>query len=125
MNKSILIGRLTRDPDLKYIPSGEAVANFTLAVDRPFANKAGEKEADFIPIVVWKKQAENCAKYLTKGSQAAVEGRIQVRSWEKDGKRQYMTEVVADRVEFLSKSQKAPEEYQGREVSYDEEDIPF
>lgn len=126
MNKSILIGRLTRDPDLKYIPSGEAVANFTLAVDRPFANKAGEKEADFIPIVVWRKQAENCAKYLTKGSQVAIDGRIQVRSWEKDGKRQYMTEVVADRVEFLSKSQKAPEDsYGGREVDCDEEDIPF
>lgn len=126
MNKSILIGRLTRDPELKYIPSGDAVANFTLAVDRPFANKAGEKEADFIPIVVWKKQAENCAKYLTKGSQVAIDGRIQVRSWEKDGKRQYMTEVVADRVEFLSKSQKAPEDsYGGREVDYDESDIPF
>lgn len=124
MNKSILIGRLTRDPELKYIPSGEAVANFTLAVDRPFANKAGEKEADFIPIVVWKKQAENCAKYLTKGSQVAIDGRIQVRSWEKDGKRQYMTEVVAERVEFLSKSQKAPEEYQGQEVAHDE-DLPF
>lgn len=125
MNKTILIGRLTRDPELKYIPSGDAVANFTLAVDRPFANKDGEKEADFIPIVVWKKQAENCAKYLTKGSQVAIDGRIQVRSWEKDGKRQYMTEIVAERVEFLSKSQKAPEDsYGGREVAHDE-DLPF
>jgi len=86
LNRVILIGRLTKDPDIRNLPNGTPVANFTLAVDRPFKNQQGEKETDFIPIVVWRKQAENCAKYLTKGSQVAIDGRIQVRSWEKDGK---------------------------------------
>ncbi len=99
LNRVILIGRLTRDPELKYIP----VASFTLAVDRPFSNKDGEKETDFIPIVVWRKQAENCASYLGKGSLVAVEGRIQVRTYEQEGQRRYMTEVVADNVRFLDR----------------------
>lgn len=103
LNRVILIGRLTRDPELKYIPSGTPVASFTLAVDRPFANKEGEREADFIPIVVWRKQAENCANYLGKGSLVAVEGRMQVRSYEQDGQRRYMTEVIADNVRFLDR----------------------
>jgi single-strand DNA-binding protein len=94
---------LTRDPELKYIPSGIPVASFTLAVDRPFTNKDGEKETDFIPIVVWRKQAENCASYLGKGSLVAVEGRIQVRTYEQEGQRRYMTEVVADNVRFLDR----------------------
>ena len=103
LNRVILIGRLTRDPELKYIPSGIPVASFTLAVDRPFTNKDGEKETDFIPIVVWRKQAENCASYLGKGSLVAVEGRIQVRTYEQEGQRRYMTEVVADNVRFLDR----------------------
>lgn len=103
LNRVILIGRLTRDPELKYIPSGIPVASFTLAVDRPFSNKDGEKETDFIPIVVWRKQAENCASYLGKGSLVAVEGRIQVRTYEQEGQRRYMTEVVADNVRFLDR----------------------
>lgn len=99
MNNVILIGRLTKDPELKYNPSGVAVANFTLAVDRSFSK---EKKADFIPIVVWRKQAENCKNYLEKGSQVALEGRIQVRDYEdKEGKRRYVTEVVAENVKFL------------------------
>lgn len=103
LNRVILIGRLTRDPELKYIPSGTPVASFTLAVDRPFLNKDGERETDFIPIVVWRKQAENCANYLGKGSLVAVDGRMQVRSYEQDGQRRYVTEVVADSVRFLDR----------------------
>ena len=99
MNTVILIGRLTRDPELRYTNSGHAVANFTLAVDRPFSK---EKETDFIPIIVWQKQAENCAEYLLKGSQVAVEGRLQVRGYEdKQGNKRSATEVVASSVQFL------------------------
>lgn len=107
MNKVVLIGRLTRDPDLRYPSSNIPVANFSLAVDRPFTNQNGEREADFINIIVWRKQAENVKKYLTKGSLVAVDGRIQTRNYEgSDGKRVYVTEVVADRVQFLeTKSQ--------------------
>ena len=104
LNRVILIGRLTRDPELKYTPSGMAVANFTLAVDRFRTNAQGEREADFIPIVVWQKQAENCANYLGKGSLAAVDGRMQVRSYDdKDGIRRWVTEVVAENVRFLDR----------------------
>ncbi len=79
------------------------MASFTLAVDRPFLNKEGEREADFIPIVVWRKQAENCANYLGKGSLVAVDGRMQVRTYEQDGQRRYITEVIADSVRFLDR----------------------
>lgn len=102
LNKAILIGRLTRDPELKYLQNGTAVASFTLAVDRTFKNKDGEKEADFIPIVAWRKTAELCGKYLTKGSQAAICGRIQTRSYDaNDGTKRYVTEIVADEVHFI------------------------
>ena len=103
MNKVILIGRLTKDLEIKYVGEGTAVANFTLAVDRPFKNQQGERETDFIPIVVWRKQAENCANYISKGSLVALEGRMEVRSYEKDGQRRWVTEVVADNVRFLDK----------------------
>ena len=82
LNQAVLIGRLTKDPELRYTPSGVAVAQFTLAVDRPFTNQNGEREADFIPIVVWKAVAENVANYVKKGHQVAVTGRIQVRNYE-------------------------------------------
>lgn len=102
MNKVILIGRLTKDPELRYTSSNIATASFSLAVDRTFTNQNGEKEADFINIVVWRNQAENVKKFLTKGSQAAVEGRIQTRSYDdQNGQKRYVTEVVADRVEFI------------------------
>ena len=102
MNKVILIGRLTRDPELRYTSSNVATCTFSLAVDRTFTNQNGEREADFINIVVWRKQAENCKNYLTKGSQVAIEGRIQTRNYDdKDGKKVYVTEVVADNVQFL------------------------
>lgn len=109
INRVILVGRLTKDPELKYTPSGAAVARFTLAVNRTFSNAAGEKEADFINCTVWRKQAENTANFLKKGSLAGVEGRIQTGSYEgQDGKRVYTTEVVCDSVQFLEPKNSAP-----------------
>ena len=102
INRTVLVGRLTKDVELRYTPSGVAVAKFTLAVNRSFNNTAGEKEADFINCTVWRKPAENTANFLNKGSLAGVEGRIQTGSYEgTDGKRVYTTEVVADSVQFL------------------------
>lgn len=102
LNRVILIGRLTKDPELRYTPSGVAVTQFTLAVDRPFTTQSGEREADFIMIVTWRQLAETCANYLRKGRLTAVEGRIQVRNYDNnEGKRVYVTEVVADNVRFL------------------------
>lgn len=102
MNKVFLIGRLTRDPELRYTGSNLPVATFSIAVNRNFANQNGEREADFINIVVWRKQAENVKNYLTQGSQVAIDGRIQTRSYDgEDGKKRYITEVVADNVQFL------------------------
>jgi len=96
-NRAVLVGRLTKDPELRFTPNGIAVTTFTLAVNRPFKNANGEQEADFINIVVWKKAAENVANYTSKGSLVAIDGRIQTRSYEnKDGQRVYVTEVVAD-----------------------------
>lgn len=102
MNRVVLVGRLTKDPDLRYTPNGVPVATFTLAVNRTFSNQQGEREADFINCVVWRKPAENVANYLKKGSLAGVDGKIQTRHYEgQDGKRVYVTEIVADSVQFL------------------------
>ncbi|PAE43679.1 single-stranded DNA-binding protein [Bacillus sp. 7884-1] len=102
MNRVVLVGRLTKDPDLRYTPNGVPVATFTLAVNRPFSSQAGEREADFINCVVWRKPAENVANFLKKGSLAGVDGRIQTRNYEgQDGKRVYVTEVQAESVQFL------------------------
>ena len=102
MNKVFLIGRLTRDPELRYTGNNTAVASFTIAVNRTFTNQQGEREADFINVVVWRKQAENIKNYLTQGSQVAIDGRIQTRTYDgEDGKKRYITEVVADNVQFL------------------------
>ena len=102
MNRVILIGRLTRDPELRYTTSNIPTCTFSIAVNRNFTNQAGEREADFINIVVWRKQAENCKNYLNQGSQVAVEGRIQTRNYEdQNGQKRYVTEVVADNVQFL------------------------
>ncbi|HHV62845.1 MAG TPA: single-stranded DNA-binding protein [Firmicutes bacterium] len=104
MNRVVLVGRLARDPELRYTQSGIPVANFTIAVNRPFTNQQGEREADFIDVVVWRAQAENCANYLTKGSLAGVDGRLQVRSYETpEGQKRRVAEVIADRVEFLGR----------------------
>ena len=134
MNKIFLIGRLTKNPELKYTPSGAAVCSFTLAVDRRFTSQSGGREADFINIVVWNKAAENCAKYLSKGKQTAVEGRLQIRSYDgNDGKKRWVTEVVADNVEFLGSGQQqgtrtysqSEIEDWGEEVTFDSNDVPF
>lgn len=104
MNKCFLIGNLTKDPELKTTTSGTSVCNFTLAITRRFSNQQGEREADFLPVVVWRAQAENCAKYLRKGSQVAVSGSIQTRSYDaQDGTRRYVTEIVGDEVKFLNR----------------------
>ena len=102
MNKVILIGRLARDPEMRTTPSGVATTSFTIAVQRNYANAQGDREADFISCVAWRKQAENIAKYCSKGSQVAVEGRIQTRNYDaQDGTKRYVTEVIADNVSFL------------------------
>lgn len=102
LNRVVLVGRLTRDPELRYTPNGIAVATITLAVNRPFSNQQGNREADFINIVIWRKQAENVANYLRKGSLAGVDGRLQTRNYENnEGKKVFITEVVADTVQFL------------------------
>ncbi|MGN0993436.1 MAG: single-stranded DNA-binding protein [Bacilli bacterium] len=102
MNKVFLIGRLTADPELRYTSSNLPVASFSLAVNRNFTSQSGEREADFINIVVWNKQAENCKNYLNKGSQVAIDGRIQVSKYQdQNGQNRYRTEVVANNVQFL------------------------
>lgn len=103
-NKAILVGRLCNDPELRYTPSGVAVANFRLAVDRPFTNQQGERETDFIDIVAWRQDAEFAANYLGKGRLVLVDGRIQVRNWmTQDNQRRRSVEVVADRVRGLDR----------------------
>ena len=101
MNRVTLVGRLTKDPELRFTPKGVGVCTFTLAVNRPFMNQNGDREADFIRIVVWRKAAESAAQYLKKGSLAGVDGRLSSRSFEKEGQRVFVTEVVADTVQFL------------------------
>lgn len=124
MNNIILIGRLTKDPDLRYTQAGKAVCSLTLAVDRPYSGD--KKEADFINIIVWNKFGENCAQYLSKGRKVAVQGRLQIRSYEVDkGQRRYITEVVANSVEFLEFGNKQQNEDFGIDVDFDEGDVPF
>lgn len=128
LNRIILIGRLTRDPELRYTPSGVAVTTFTLAVSRPYVNQQGEREADFINIVTWRGLAETCANYLKKGRLTAVEGRLQTRNYENsEGRRVYVTEVVADNVRFLEGPRDAAppgsDPLGGRENRFD--DDPF
>lgn len=102
MNKVILIGNLTRDPELRAVGSGISKCSFTVAVTRRYANAQGERQTDFIPVIVWRGQADNCATYLHKGSKVGVCGSLQVRSYEaQDGSKRYVTEVVADEVQFL------------------------
>lgn len=131
INTSVLVGRLTKDPELRYTPgTGIAVTTFTLAVNRNFVDQQGERKADFIPVVVWRKQAESCANYLRKGSLAGVTGRIQTRTYDTpEGDKRFVTEVVADDVRFLDskKSDGAGSESEsnnnfGQEV---DEDVPF
>lgn len=102
MNKVLLCGNLTKDVELSTTNSGVSVGRFTIAVSRAYANQDGERETDFINIIVWRNTADNCAKFLKKGSKALVEGELHIRSYENnDGEKRYATEVVADRVEFV------------------------
>lgn len=136
LNRIILIGRLTRDPELRYTPNGIPVTSFSLAVERPFVSQSGEKQVDFIDIVVWRKLAETVANHLNKGRLVAVEGRLQVRSYEtQEGQKRRVAEVVGDNVRFLD----WPKDVQasgkdsdssgfggfGSEVSFSDDDIPF
>lgn len=132
LNKAILIGRLTKDPELRYTPNGVANCTFTLAIDRPFTNQQGDREADFIPVVTWRQLAETCANYLRKGRLTAVEGRIQVRNYENnEGKRVYVTEVIADNVRFLESNKQSggaqndPFVDDGKPIEIDDSDLPF
>lgn len=103
INKVILIGRLTKDPETRVLTSGSTVSTFNLAVERTFKSRDGEKEVDFIPIVTWGKTAELCEQYLQKGSLAGIAGRIQTRSYDaNDGSKRYVTEVVAEEISFLT-----------------------
>lgn len=139
INRFIGVGRLVRDVDLRYTPQGTAVANFTIAINRPFKNKETDKqEADFINCVIWRKPAENLANYMSKGSQIGVDGRLQSRSYDdKDGKKVFVTEVVADSVQFLEtkKSNNSgaiqnnqpdePFKNDGEPIDISDEDLPF
>jgi len=138
MNKVMLIGNLTKDPEIRYLTSGTAVTTFTIAVTRNFTSQQGDRQADFLPIVVWKNLAETCAKYLAKGRMVAVSGRIQTRSYDgKDGQKRYVTEIVADEVQFLgSSSGKQAQSTQPfitddeplegfREIEGEEDELPF
>ena len=135
MNRVVLIGRLTKNPELRFTPgTGLAVSTFTIAVDRR-ANKEGKKETDFIPIVVWGKQGENVANYMSKGKLIGISGRIQTRNYEaKDGTKRYVTEIVADEVQFLERSDNSSNTTPNNNnydngwsdpVDDSEEDIPF
>ena len=133
LNQVVLIGRLTQDPELRYTPgNGVPVSTFTLAVNRNFTNQQGEREADFINIVTWRKLAENCANYLKKGSLAAVTGRLQIRSFDdSQGVRRKVAEIVADDVRFLDRKgtsdsntgQSDGQDIDSLEISGD--DVPF
>lgn len=145
MNKIVLIGRLTRDPELRALQSGSSVCEFTLAVDRP-RRKDGGQEADFIRCVAWGKMGESVGHYMSKGRQVGVSGRLQIRSYETDaGDRRYVTEVVCDQVEFIGNRADGSETAQngeknnregkytsngekreyGQEVSFSDDDLPF
>lgn len=131
MNRVILIGNLTKDPELRYTPNGVAVTTFTLAINK---RVNGENQADFIGIVAWQKLADLCATYLRKGKQCAVEGRLQTRSYDnKEGKRVFVTEVVAENVQFLGVKEREqaadpfsdPFANPGKPINISDDDLPF
>lgn len=141
LNTVVLIGRLTKDPEMRYTPGGKAVANLRLAVDRGTTNAQGEKEVDFIDVVVWERQAETVCNYLGKGRLVAVQGRLQIRQYEsQEGQRREKAEVVANQVRFLDRGQDTagggertggdtPKRHTGTtgsEPSFaDDDDVPF
>ncbi|KSV56218.1 single-stranded DNA-binding protein [Pediococcus acidilactici] len=118
INRTVLIGRLTKDVELRHTAKGDAVASFTVAVNRQFTNSQGEREADFINCVMWRKAAENFAKYTQKGSLVGIEGRIQTRSYEnQQGQRVYVTEIVADNFSLLDSKPKGNQQNNTRQAS--------
>lgn len=124
LNRIILIGRLTADPKLRYTANGNAVTNFTLAVNKSFVGQDGERGADFIDVVVWRKLAEACANHLAKGRLAAVEGRLEIRSYEdQQGVRRKAAEVVADNVRFLEWGKEQTSSSDTDELDFDQ--VPF
>lgn len=130
-NKAFLIGNLTKDPELRYTPSGIPVARFTIAINRT-SSKTAQNEADFINIVAWRRLAEICGEYLKKGRPVFIEGRLQIRNYEKDGEQRTISEVVADGMQMLGKredaGQKAPEaptQAPGEQSTGGGEEIPF
>jgi len=136
LNKVLLIGNLTRPPELRYTPSGTAVSDLRLAVNRSYSTQGGERreETCFLTVVVWGKQAETSAQYLDKGSPILVEGRLQTRDWEtKDGQKRNVVEVVAERVQFLGRGRSGPAsgpetettEEAGGAGGGDADDVPF
>ena len=139
LNKVLLMGNLTRPPELRYTPSGAAVADMRLAVSRNYTTQSGEKrdETAFLTVIAWGKTAENCSEYLDKGSQILVEGRIQTRDWEgKDGQKRSATEIVAERVQFLSRLKSggssaapapvgAPQGFADEAPGGSDDDVPF
>ena len=126
INKAIIIGRSTKDAETRYTQTGKQVATFTLAVDRDYKNAQGEREADFIPCVAWGKLAEICERYITKGKQVAVAGRIQTRNYEdRNGQRRYITEIVASEVQFLDRAKDAEQAQEQQWEEVDQGDLPF
>jgi single-strand DNA-binding protein len=136
INKVILIGRITKDPELKYTTSNIAFCQFSLAVNRQFTNADGERETDFINCITWKASAENLAKYVSKGALLGIEGRIEVRSYDdKDGSKKYVTSVVCESVQFLEtkkeevkekpQAEKNPFKEAPKEVEIKNDDLPF
>lgn len=127
MNIAVLQGRLTKDVEVRYTDTGKVIANFTLAVNRPFADKDGRREADFIPVVLWNKTAEVAGNNVHKGDRLAVVGRIQVRNYtDKNGAKRYVTEVVGDKIEFIEPKHKTADTANMSEFGVEAtEDIPF
>ena len=127
MNKVVLIGRSTKDAELRHTQSGKSVSTFTLAVDRDFKNAQGEREADFIPCVAWGKLAEICERYITKGKQVAVAGRIQTRNYEdNNGQRRYITEIIVSDLQLLGSRQDGQQSQEPEFTEADNSDeLPF
>lgn len=126
INRTVLTGRLTKDPDLKYTSSGTAVVSFTLAVNRQFTNQQGEREADFINCTAWRKTAETLANYTHKGSLIGIDGRIQTRSYDnQQGQKVFVTEIVADSFSFLESKSQAPNQQAAHQHTNQQQTDPF
>jgi single-strand DNA-binding protein len=130
MNKIVILGRLTKDPEVRYTPSQKVVASLTLAVDRPFLGQDGKREADFIPVVIWGKTAELVGNSCAKGHRLLVEGRLQIRNFDaKDGTKHWVTEIIATNIEFIERREQPKDmANMGTDVTKDvpfDEEIPF